>query len=115
MKYTEADTRAKFIDPALKESGWEYDGTSVVSREVRVRREFSITEGRILGGGKRGKLKIADYLLEYKGVRLAVVEAKKFDLNYTDGNAQAIEYARKLQIPYAFSTNGQKIRQINFR
>ena len=113
MKYTEADTRAKFIDPALKESGWEYDGTSVVSREVRVRREFSITEGRILGGGKRGKLKVADYLLEYKGVRLAVVEAKKFDLNYTDGNAQAIEYARKLQIPYAFSTNGQKIRQIN--
>jgi type I restriction enzyme R subunit len=109
----EADTRAKYIDPALKESGWEYDGTSIVSREVRVRREFTITEGRILGGGKRGKLKIADYVLEYKGVRLAVVEAKKFDLNYTDGNAQAIEYAAKLQIPYAYSTNGQKIRQIN--
>jgi type I restriction enzyme, R subunit len=113
MSLTEADTRAKYIDPALKESGWEYDGTSTVSREVRVRREFSITEGRILGGGKRGKLKIADYVLEYKGVRLAVVEAKKFDLNYTEGTAQAIEYAKKLQIPYAYSTNGQKIRQIN--
>ena len=113
MTFTEADTRAKFIDPALKESGWEYDGTSIVSREVRVRREFSITEGRILGGGKRGKLKIADYVLEYKGVRLAVVEAKKFDLNYTEGTAQAIEYAKKLQVPYAYSTNGQKIRQIN--
>ena len=113
MSLTEADTRAKYIDPALKESGWEYDETSIVSREVRVRREFSITEGRILGGGKRGRLKIADYVLEYKGVRLAVVEAKKFDLNYTDGNAQAIEYAKKLQIPYAYSTNGQKIREIN--
>ena len=113
MSLTEADTRANYIDPALKESGWEYDGTSLISREVRVRREFSITEGRILGGGKRGKLKIADYVLEYKGVRLAVVEAKKFDLNYTEGNAQAIEYAAKLQIPYAYSTNGQKIRQIN--
>ncbi|MCX6441136.1 MAG: DEAD/DEAH box helicase family protein [Actinobacteria bacterium] len=113
MSLNEADTRAKYIDPALKESGWEFDGTSVVSREVRVRREFSITEGRILGGGKRGKLKIADYVLEYKGLRLAVVEAKKFDLNYTDGSAQAIEYAKKLQIPYAYSTNGQKIRQIN--
>lgn len=113
MTFTEADTRAKFIDPALKESGWEYDGTSIVSREVRVRREFSITEGRILGGGKRGKIKIADYVLEYKGVRLAVVEAKKFDLNYTEGTAQAIEYARKLQVPYAYSTNGQRIRQIN--
>jgi type I restriction enzyme, R subunit len=113
MSLTEADTRAKYIDPALKDSGWEYDGTSMVYREVRVRREFSITEGRILGGGKRGKLKIADYVLEYKGVRLAVVEAKKFDLNYTEGTAQAIEYAKKLQTPYAFSTNGQKIRQIN--
>jgi type I restriction enzyme R subunit len=113
MSLTEADTRAKYIDPALKASGWEYDGTSVVSREVRVLREFSITEGRILGGGKRGQLKIADYVLEYNGVRLAVVEAKKFDLNYTEGTAQAIEYAKKLQIPYAYSTNGQKIRQIN--
>ena len=113
MSLTEADTRAKYIDPALKESGWEYDGTSIISLEVRVRREFAITEGRILGGGKRGKLKIADYVLEYKGVRLAVVEAKKFDLNYTEGNAQAIEYAKKLQVPYAYSTNGQKIRQIN--
>jgi type I restriction enzyme R subunit len=113
MSLNEADTRAKYIDPVLKESGWDYDGTSKVSREVRVRREFSITEGRILGGGKRGKLKIADYVLEYKGVRLAVVEAKKFDLNYTDGSAQAIEYAKKLQVPYAYSTNGQKIRQIN--
>jgi len=113
MALTESDTRAKYIDPALKESGWEYDGTSTISREVRVRREFSITEGRILGGGKRGKLKIADYVLEYKGVRLAVVEAKKFDLNYTEGTAQAIEYAKKLQVPYAYSTNGQKIRQIN--
>jgi type I restriction enzyme R subunit len=113
MTYTEADTRARFIDPALKESGWDYDGTSAIAREVRVRREFSITEGRILGGGKRGKLKIADYVLEYKGVRLAVVEAKKFDLNYTEGTAQAIEYATKLQVPFAYSTNGQKIRQIN--
>lgn len=113
MTLTEADTRAKYIDPALKESGWEYDGASIVSREARVRREFSITEGRILGGGKRGKLKIADYVLEYKGVRLAVVESKKFDLNYTEGTAQAIEYAKKLQVPYAYSTNGQKIRQIN--
>jgi type I restriction enzyme R subunit len=113
LNFTEADTRAKFIDPALKESGWEYDGSSSISREVKVRREFPITEGRILGGGKRGKLKIADYVLEYKGIRLAVIEAKKFDLNYTEGSAQAIEYAKKLQIPYAYSTNGQRIRQIN--
>ena len=91
MTLNEADTRARLIDPALRESGWEYEGASQVSREVRVHREFLISEGRILGGGKRGKVKIADYVLEYMGVRLAIVEAKKFELNYTEGTAQAIE------------------------
>ena len=113
MTLNEADTRARLIDPALRESGWEYEGASQVSREVRVHREFLISEGRILGGGKRGKVKIADYVLEYMGVRLAIVEAKKFELNYTEGTAQAIEYATKLQTPYAYSTNGRRIRQIN--
>lgn len=113
MPLTESDTRAQFIDPALKVAGWDYEEGSSVRREVRVRREFSITEGRILGGGKRGKLQIADYVLDFNGLRLAVVEAKRYDLNYTEGVAQAIEYARKLNAPFAFSTNGRQIRQIN--
>jgi type I restriction enzyme R subunit len=104
MALTESDTRAQFIDPALAQAGWEGH---------LVRREFQITAGRIIGGGKRGEPSIADYLLEYKGKRLAVVEAKKWNLEHTEGVSQAIRDATKLGLPFAFATNGQKIRQIN--
>ena len=104
MSLTEADTRAQFIDPALAQSGW-------VGHLVR--REFQITAGRIIGGGKRAEPSVADYVLEYKGKRLAVVEAKKWDLEHTEGVSQAIRDGNKLGLPFAFATNGQKIRQIN--
>ena len=104
MALTEADTRAQFIDPALAQSGW-------VGHFVR--REFQITAGRIIGGGKRAEPSVADYVLEYKGKRLAVIEAKKWDLEHTEGVGQAIRDGNKLGLPFAFATNGQKIRQIN--
>jgi type I restriction enzyme R subunit len=113
VELNEADTRAKYIDPMLRAAGWEDDDGSGLFNGVKIRREFGITEGRILGGGKRGNRQVADYVLEFKGLRLAVIEAKRFDLNYTEGVAQAVEYAKKLHAPYAYSTNGQKIRQIN--
>jgi len=104
MALTESDTRAQYIDPALAKSGWEGH---------LVRREFQITAGRILGAGKRTEPSIADYLLEYKGKRLAVIEAKAWDKPYTEGLEQAKRDALKLNLPFAFSTNGQKIRQAN--
>ena len=104
MALTEADTRAQFIDPALAQSGW-------VGHLVR--REFQITAGRIIGGGKRAEPSVADYVLEYKGKRVAVIEAKKWDLAHTEGVSQAIRDGNKLRLPFAFATNGQKIRQIN--
>ena len=104
MALTESDTRAQFIDPALIRSGWEGH---------LVRREFQITAGRIIGAGKRAEPSIADYLLEYKGKRLAVIEAKKWDLPHSEGVSQAVRDGNKLRLPFAFATNGQKIRQIN--
>jgi len=104
MALTESDTRAQFIDPALMKSGWEGH---------LVRREFQITAGRIIGTGKRAEPSIADYVLEYKGKRLAVIEAKKWDLPHSEGVSQAIRDAKKLALPFAYATNGQKIRQIN--
>lgn len=106
MSLNEADTRAQYIDPALKKAGWT--GSNV-------RRELQITSGRILGGGKKSAPLKADYFLQYGGRRLAVVEAKRFDSNYTEGHAQAVEYAQKLDLPFAFATNGQKIRFIDMR
>ena len=104
MALTESDTRAQYIDPALARSGWEGH---------LVRREFQITAGRIIGAGKRAEPSITDYLLEYKGKRLAVIEAKKWDLAHSEGVSQAVRDGNKLRLPFAFATNGQKIRQIN--
>jgi len=104
MALTESDTRAQYIDPALAHSGWE---------SHLVRREVQITAGRIIGAGKRADPSIADYVLEYKGKRLAVIEAKKWDLPHSEGVSQAIRDAKKLGLPFAFATNGQVIRQIN--
>jgi type I restriction enzyme R subunit len=101
---TESDTRAQYIDPALAKSGWEGH---------LVRREFQITAGRIIGAGKRAEPSITDYLLEYNGKRVAVIEAKKWDLPHSEGVSQAVRDGNKLRLPFAFSTNGQKIRQIN--
>jgi len=98
----EAETRAEQIDPALKDAGW------AVVEGSRVRREH-ITPGRIEGFGRRGKAEIADYVLVYRNHKLAVIEAKAWDKNYTEGLAQAKAYASKLGARFAYSTNGQRI------
>jgi len=103
----EAETRAEHIDPALKAAGWG------VVEGSRIRREYPITLGRIEGHGKRGKALTADYVLEYRNTKLAVVEAKAWDKPLTEGVAQAKEYAGKLEIRFAYSTNGQGIYQVD--
>ncbi|MBI5285922.1 MAG: DEAD/DEAH box helicase family protein [Chloroflexi bacterium] len=105
----EADTRAEHIDPALTAAGWGVvDGS-------RIRREYSITFGRIEGRGKRGKPLIADYVLEYRNTKLAVVEAKAWDEELTEGVAQAKNYAGKMAIRHAYATNGQGIYGIDMQ
>jgi len=98
----EAETRAELIDPALKEAGWGVVEGSRVRREV-------IAPGRLLGGGRKAKSDIADYVLIYKGQKLAVIEAKRRDLPETEGLAQAKRYASCLRTRFAFATNGRAI------
>jgi len=109
VSLTEADTRLQFIDPQMQAAGW------VTGGHVRVRAEFQITDGRILGGGQKGAKQKADYLLEYKGQYLAVVEAKAWDAPYTEGVGQAKEYAQKLGVRFTFATNGQQIYMIDMK
>lgn len=103
----EAETRAELIDPALKAVGWGVADGSLI------RREFPITQGRLLGAGKRSQPLSADYVLVYRNTKLGVVEAKKRDLPVTEGVAQAKDYAEKLHIRYTYSTNGEGIYQID--
>jgi type I restriction enzyme R subunit len=103
----EAETRAEYIDPALKAAGWG------VLEGSRIRREYPITLGRIESQGRRGKPLTADYVLEYRNTKLAVVEAKAWDEALTQGVAQAKNYAGKMAIRYTYSSNGQGIYGID--
>lgn len=107
QQLNEAETRAEHIDPALAAAGW-----GVVSGS-RIRREYPITHGRIEGPGRRGKALTADYVLEYRNTKLAVVEAKAWDKPCTEGVGQAKDYAGKMAIRFAYATNGQQIYEID--
>ena len=103
----ESETRAEHIDPALKAAGWGVvDGS-------QVRREFRITEGRLQGHGQRARAEIADYVLEYRNLRLAVVEAKAWDVPCAEGVMQAKAYAAKLDVRFSYAANGQSIYAID--
>jgi type I restriction enzyme R subunit len=101
----ETETRAELIDPALTAAGWG------VVEGSRVAREFQITAGRLEGSGRRGKSDKADYVLNYRGHQLAVIEAKKRDAHVTEGLGQAKAYASKLSIRFTYSTNGRGVYQ----
>jgi type I restriction enzyme R subunit len=103
----EAETRAEHIDPALVAAGW-----GVVAGS-RIRREYPITLGRLEGTGKRGKALTADYVLEYRNTKLAVVEAKAWDKPLTEGVGQAKDYAGKLAVRFTYASNGQGIYGID--
>jgi len=105
----EAETRAELIDPALKAAGW-----GVVAGS-RIRMEFPISKGRLIGNGQRTKPDKADYVLQYRNRYLAVIEAKRRDADYTEGVAQAKDYAGKLQIRFTYSTNGEKIYGVDMQ
>jgi len=102
----EADTRAELIDPKLKQNGWGEVDKSYIRRE-------EICPGRIMTGGKRGTTVYSDYVLVYQGRKLAVVEAKKEQLSYTEGVRQAKDYATRLNCRIAYATNGHEIYQID--
>ena len=99
----EAETRAHYIDPALRDAKWNStDGT-------RIRMEFPISKGRLIGNGQRSMPDKADYVLQYKNRNLAVIEAKSDEKGYTEGVSQAKDYAERLHARFTYSTNGLQI------
>ena len=102
---TEADIRTKFITPALVgEGGGKWN------LMTQLREEIYFTKGRVIVRGKtvrRGEAKKADYLLYYKpGIPIAVIEAKDNNQAVGAGMQQALEYAEILDVPFAYSSNG---------
>ncbi len=99
---SERDICMKFITPALRNAGWD--------EMSQIREEVSFTKGRIIVRGKlvaRGKGKRADYILYFKpNIPIAVIEAKDNSHSVGDGMQQALDYAEILNVPFAFSSNG---------
>ncbi|WP_179090897.1 DEAD/DEAH box helicase family protein, partial [Burkholderia pseudomallei] len=101
---SEQDIRSKFISPALIEAGWDL--------QLQIREEVALTDGRVIVRGNRARrdektIRRADYVLYLKpGIPLAVVEAKDNNHSVRDGIQQALAYADMLDVPFAFSSNG---------
>jgi len=102
---SETDIRSKFITPALcgeGGAGWDL--------MTQIREEAYFTKGRVIVRGKivqRGEAKKADYLLYYKpNLPIAVIEAKDNNHVVGAGMQQALEYAEILDVPFAYSCNG---------
>lgn len=104
----ESQTRIDKIDPALHASGWSK------VEDSRIITEYKITNGRISKTVKPNPLK-ADYILSYKGVKLAVVEAKSDGKDVSEGVAQAKLYAEMMNIRYTYATNGDRIYAIDMQ
>lgn len=100
----ESQTRHDKIDPKLSAAGWGI----VPGSKVLVEQSAYIAPGRITTTGNKNPKK-ADYILEYKGQKLAVIEAKSDELDVSEGVYQAKLYADALKIRYTYSTNGDEI------
>ncbi len=107
---SEQDICTKYITPALVKAGWD-----IMSQ---IRQEVTFTKGRVLVRGKltsRGESKRADYILYYKAnIPIAVIEAKDNKHSIGSGMQQALSYAEILDIPFAYSSNGDAFLEHDF-
>lgn len=99
---TETDIITKFILPAIKEAGWDV--------MTQIRQEVKLRDGKVVVRGKlaaRLTVKSADIVLYHKpGLPLAVIEAKANKHEIGKGMQQGLDYARLLDVPFVFASNG---------
>ena len=107
---TEEDIKLNFITPAINASGWQ--------NGVNITMETKITDGKINIRGNmayREKAKRADYLLYLNKYHpIAIVEAKDNNKTISHGLQQAMEYAQMLDLPFAYSSNGDGFCEHDF-
>lgn len=106
---TEEDVKYKYIMPALERSGWD---------KSHITMETQITDGAMKISGNtasRGKAKKADVLLYLNSAKpIAVVEAKSLEFSVSHGLQQAMEYAKMLDVKFAYSSNGKAFFEHDF-
>ena len=105
---TEEDIKLQYITPAIT-AKWNLQ---------KITMETQITDGRINLKGNfafREKPKRVDYLLYLSANNpIAVVEAKDNSHGVSAGLQQAMEYAKMLDLPFAYSSNGDGFMEHDF-
>lgn len=111
QRLSESDICDLFITPAIKDAGWD--------PQTQIRREVTLSPGPVIVRGNlssrnKKKKKFADYvLLRETGVPVAIVEAKDNTHSVSHGMQQALGYAEILDVPSAFSSNGDAFTSHN--
>lgn len=104
MTLSEADTKAKLIDPVLHQCGWTED----LIRREETERGIDIIDGK----PRRRRRGRTDYLLRLRvnpntqPVAIALIEAKPSSEPADKGLEQAKKYARLNHVPFVYSSNG---------
>ena len=108
---TEEDIKLKYITPSIVNKGWSL-------QDITMETKVKLTDGKINLRGNmvaREKAKFADYVLYYnRATPIAIVEAKDANHTVAFGMQQAKEYARMMDIPFAFSSNGLGYQEYDF-
>ena len=108
---SEEDIKLRFITPAILNKGWSVED---ITMETKVK----LTDGKINLRGNlvtRNKPKFADYVLYYnRATPIAIVEAKDANHSVSFGIQQAMEYAKMMDVPFAYSSNGQGFQEYDF-
>lgn len=111
LALSEEDIKLRYITPSILQKGWSVED---ITMETKVK----LTDGKINLRGNlvaRGKAKFADYVLYYnRATPIAIVEAKDANHTVSFGMQQAKEYAQMMDIPFAFSSNGQGYQEYDF-
>jgi type I restriction enzyme R subunit len=98
MSRNEKQTCKDLIEPALKNASWQYDSQVVIGPgRVNITGEAMYDEMQAI---------IADYVLRYRGIPLAVLEAKTESTSAADGMQQGSRYASRLGLRFSIATNG---------
>lgn len=111
LTLSEEDIKFRYITPGLENKGWKKED---ITMETKVK----LTDGKINLRGNlviRGKSKYADYVLYFnRTTPIAIVEAKDANHSVSHGMQQAKEYAKMMDVPFAFSSNGLGFQEYDF-
>ena len=108
---SEEDIKLRYVTPSILNKGWSVE-------DITMETTVKLTDGKINMKGNlaaRSKPKFADYVLYYnRATPIAIIEAKDANHTVSFGLQQAKEYAKMMDVPFAYSSNGLGFQEYDF-